>query len=114
MSERRRGQRPAQTEHPYHLAHGLLDHARYLMRTCDAEGATAAIQEARAIAGHLPCQPLLDRAAGIAPAKPAAQDQAAALHDLEESTNPVRGHCRPQRPDYARPDTSRMIPMRGQ
>jgi class 3 adenylate cyclase/tetratricopeptide (TPR) repeat protein len=77
---------------PYHLAHGLLDYAQYLMRTRDAEGAAAAIEEARAIAGHLRCQPLLDRAVSIAPAKPAVQDQVAALPDREESTDPAGGH----------------------
>jgi len=55
---------------PCHLAHGLLDYAQYLTRTRDAEGAAAAIKEARAIAGRLRCQPLLDRAADIAPANP--------------------------------------------
>ena len=50
---------------PYHLAHGLLDHAGHLLRTGDAEAAEAAetaIGEARDIAGRLRCQPLLDRA----------------------------------------------------
>jgi class 3 adenylate cyclase/predicted ATPase len=47
---------------PYHLAHGLLDHAGYLARRGDTDAATAAIDEARAIASRLRCQPLLDRA----------------------------------------------------
>jgi class 3 adenylate cyclase len=62
---------------PYHLAHGLLDHAEHLARLGGAEAATsgdeavgaeiaeagaAAIAEARAIARRLRCQPLLDRA----------------------------------------------------
>jgi hypothetical protein len=63
---------------PYHLAHGLLDHAEYLLAALDVaaaasvaaatsvagavETATAAIDEARDIAGRLRCQPLLDRA----------------------------------------------------
>jgi class 3 adenylate cyclase/tetratricopeptide (TPR) repeat protein len=51
---------------PYHLAHGLLDHAQHLARLPDAE---AAIGEARNIAGSLRCQPLLDRAATITPAR---------------------------------------------
>jgi AAA ATPase domain len=55
---------------PYHLAHGLLDHAQYLTRLPDAEAAGAAIGEARAIAGRLRCQPLLDRAADMTPAGP--------------------------------------------
>jgi class 3 adenylate cyclase/predicted ATPase len=51
---------------PYHLAHGLLDHAEYLLRTGDADAAAAAIAEARDIAGRLRCQPLLDRADALA------------------------------------------------
>jgi hypothetical protein len=35
---------------PYHLAHGLLDHAQYVMRTGNAEGAATAIKEAHGIA----------------------------------------------------------------
>ena len=50
---------------PYHLAHGLLDHAQYLTRLDDAEAAAAAIGEARDIARSLRCQPLLDRAARL-------------------------------------------------
>jgi class 3 adenylate cyclase/predicted ATPase len=52
---------------PYHLAHGLLDHAEYLLRAGDAGGAAAAMEEARDIAGRLRCQPLLDRAAALTP-----------------------------------------------
>jgi tetratricopeptide (TPR) repeat protein len=55
---------------PYHLAHGLLDHAQYLRRSGDADAAVLAIEEARGIAGRLRCQPLLDRAADITPAQP--------------------------------------------
>ena len=55
---------------PYHLAHGLLDHAQYLMRQDDAEAAAIAIQEARDIGQRLRCQPLLDRADAIERAKP--------------------------------------------
>jgi class 3 adenylate cyclase/predicted ATPase len=47
---------------PYHLAHGLLDHAEYLLRRDDDEAAGAAISEACDIAGRLRCAPLLDRA----------------------------------------------------
>ena len=54
---------------PYHLAHGLLDHAQYLSRRGDVEAASAAAGEARDIALRLRCQPLLDRAALI-PAEP--------------------------------------------
>ena len=56
---------------PYHLAHGLLDHAQYLTRLHDAEAADLATGEARTIAGRLRCQPLLDRAATLADARPA-------------------------------------------
>ncbi len=54
---------------PYHLAHGLLDQAQHLIRAGDAEAAAAAIDEARAIARQLGCQPLLDRADALVPAK---------------------------------------------
>ena len=52
---------------PYHLAHGLLDHAEYLARTGDAGAVAAAVGEARGIAARLCCQPLLDRAAALTP-----------------------------------------------
>jgi hypothetical protein len=55
---------------PYHLAHGLLDHAEYLVHTGDSEAAAAVVDEARDIAGRLRCQPLLDRAEAIERAKP--------------------------------------------
>ena len=55
---------------PYHLGHGLLDHAHHLTRLHDAEAAARALGEARTIAGHLRCQPLLDRAADLMPASP--------------------------------------------
>jgi class 3 adenylate cyclase/predicted ATPase len=47
---------------PYHLAHGLLDHAEYLTQRGDTDAAAWAIAEARGIADRLRCQPLLDRA----------------------------------------------------
>jgi class 3 adenylate cyclase/tetratricopeptide (TPR) repeat protein len=47
---------------PYHLAHGLLDHAQYLLSQGDAAAAALAIEEARDIGDRLRCQPLLDRA----------------------------------------------------
>ena len=53
---------------PYHLAHGLLDHAAFLTCLDDASAAAAATEEARDIASNLRCQPLLDRAASITPA----------------------------------------------
>ncbi len=53
---------------PYHLAHGLLDHAHYLSGSGgvgtsagSGTGADAATAEARDIATRLRCQPLLDR-----------------------------------------------------
>jgi hypothetical protein len=55
---------------PYHLAHGLLDHAQYLLGHEDADAAALAIEEARDIATRLRCQPLLDRAAELDPANP--------------------------------------------
>jgi class 3 adenylate cyclase/predicted ATPase len=55
---------------PYHLAHGLLDHAAYLAACGDADAAAAAIGEARGIAERLGCQPLLDRAETTQPARP--------------------------------------------
>ena len=54
---------------PYHLAHGLLDHAQHVTRLRDTKAAAAAIGEARTIAQQLRCQPLLDRAADMAPAE---------------------------------------------
>jgi class 3 adenylate cyclase/tetratricopeptide (TPR) repeat protein len=48
---------------PYHLAHGLLDHAEHLFSLGDATSAGLAVGEARDIAAHLGCMPLLDRAA---------------------------------------------------
>ena len=53
---------------PYHLAHGLLDHAAWLTAQGDSQSAAAAVTEATAIAARLGCQPLLDRAASLAPA----------------------------------------------
>ncbi len=47
---------------PYHLAHGLLDHAGHLTKAGDSQAAARAISEARGIAEKLRCQPLLDRA----------------------------------------------------
>ena len=55
---------------PYHLAHGLLDHAGYLTRLGETEAAAAAISEAAGIAARLGCQPLLDRADTIQQARP--------------------------------------------
>ena len=55
---------------PYHLAHGLLDHAAHLLRTGDDGAAAAATGEAAGIAERLGCQPLLDRAETIQPARP--------------------------------------------
>jgi len=53
---------------PYHLAHGLLDHAGYLTSRGDSDAAALAIEEARVIGRRLHCQPLLDRAVDLEPA----------------------------------------------
>ena len=55
---------------PYHLGHGLLDHAQHLTHLHDAEAAARATGEARDIARHLHCQPLLDLAAILTPTGP--------------------------------------------
>jgi len=55
---------------PYHLAHGLLDHAAYLTQLGDAEAAAPATGEARDIGRRLRCQPLLDRAGDMTPERP--------------------------------------------
>jgi hypothetical protein len=55
---------------PYHLAHGLLDHAACLLRLGEDEAAQAAIGEAAGISQRLRCQPLLDRADTIQPTRP--------------------------------------------
>ena len=47
---------------PYHLAHGLLDHAQYQLSRGEGDAAAQAIDAARAIGRRLRCQPLLDRA----------------------------------------------------
>jgi class 3 adenylate cyclase len=52
---------------PYHLAHGLLDHAEYLAAT-DRDAAETAISEAREIGERLRSQPLQDRAVRLADA----------------------------------------------
>ena len=57
---------------PYHLAHGLLDHAEYLTRQADHEAAGKAVAEARGIADRLHCQPLQDRASSLTPVPPPA------------------------------------------
>jgi class 3 adenylate cyclase len=53
---------------PYHLAHGLLDHAAHLSHLGDDQAAAAAIGEAAGIAARLGCQPLIDRAETTQPA----------------------------------------------
>ena len=55
---------------PYHLAHGLLDHAEHLRQRHDEPAAALAVDEARAIAHRLRCQPLLDRIAAVTSAEP--------------------------------------------
>ncbi|MGB6453138.1 MAG: AAA family ATPase [Streptosporangiaceae bacterium] len=53
---------------PYHLAHGLLDHAEYLTETGRSEAAAEAVADASAVATRLRCQPLLDRIDSISKA----------------------------------------------
>jgi len=55
---------------PYHLAHGVLDHAAYLLRVGHDQAAGAAVGEAAGIAERLRCPPLLDRAESIQPGRP--------------------------------------------
>jgi class 3 adenylate cyclase/predicted ATPase len=55
---------------PYHLAHGLLDHAEHLARHGDRDAAALAIEEARGIAERLRCQPLLARTDTVERAQP--------------------------------------------
>ena len=55
---------------PYHFAHGLLDHAAYLIRLGDADAAETAVSEAGDIAQRLRCQPLVDRAADLTRQQP--------------------------------------------
>ena len=57
---------------PYHLAHGLLDHAQHLLRGHQDGAAEAATAEARGIADRLRCPPVLDRADTIQPTTPRA------------------------------------------
>jgi len=66
---------------PYHLAHGLLDHAAHLAARGEAEAAAAAVGEAADIAQQLGCQPLLDRAKTIRSVGPA-------LLSRDEGTGP--------------------------
>jgi hypothetical protein len=54
---------------PYHLAHGLLDHAEHLTRLGHDDAAALATGEASDIARSLRCQPLLDRVANLSPAQ---------------------------------------------
>jgi class 3 adenylate cyclase len=65
-----RGEEAVRRQHsiPYHLAHGLLDHAEHLRRTGEDQAGEAAIGEAAGITDRLRCQPLLDRAADLSPA----------------------------------------------
>jgi hypothetical protein len=52
---------------PYHLAHGLLDQAWYLLRQGDADAAELAVDEAREIGRRLRCELLLDRGRTLTP-----------------------------------------------
>jgi class 3 adenylate cyclase/tetratricopeptide (TPR) repeat protein len=53
---------------PYHLAHGLLDHAEHLIHRGDTSAAALAVSESREIAHRLRCRPLLVRAEHVMPA----------------------------------------------
>lgn len=57
------------TSTPYHLAHGLLDHAALLAMNGDGPSATLAVAEAREIAERLRCRPLSDRVGEVAVAE---------------------------------------------
>ena len=57
-----------QDSQPDLLAHGLLDHAAYLLEHDDAAGAAVAVAEAREIGERLGCRPVLDRADRLSPA----------------------------------------------
>jgi tetratricopeptide (TPR) repeat protein len=59
---------------PYHLAHGLLDHADYLTDHGETNAAALVIEEARGVGHRLRCQPLLDRAADLTAAHPRARN----------------------------------------
>ncbi len=73
---------------PYHLAHGLLDHAAHLAARGDTEAARAAISEAVGIAARLGCQPLGDRAERTRPARPAPRPR---NEDTSQSELPAAG-----------------------
>jgi hypothetical protein len=65
-----------QARSPYHFPHGLLDHAEYLVKTGDQDGAAAPVAEASAFAQDLRCQPLIDRASElVAPLAPFGRSQ---------------------------------------
>jgi class 3 adenylate cyclase/predicted ATPase len=70
---------------PYHLAHGLLDHAEHLSHLDDDAAAGAAVGEARGIAQRLRCRPLLDRAADLPPAEPRSRASMVTALGPEES-----------------------------
>jgi tetratricopeptide (TPR) repeat protein len=55
---------------PYHLAHGLLDHAEYLIGVGDGDTAATAVTEARGIGDRLNCPPLLERADAVERIRP--------------------------------------------
>jgi class 3 adenylate cyclase/tetratricopeptide (TPR) repeat protein len=55
---------------PYHLAHGLLDYAEYLIRIGDDDSVALAVAEARGIGHRLSCPPLLERADAIERTRP--------------------------------------------
>jgi hypothetical protein len=73
---------------PYHLAHGLLDYVQYLVRTGDAEAAAPAVEEAGGIAGRLRCQPLLDRAVDLTPARTTSASPDLWRHPIRKNPRP--------------------------
>lgn len=53
---------------PYHVAHGLLDHAAYLRGEGDEQHAAGLVAEAREIGERLPCRLIVERARQLEPA----------------------------------------------
>jgi hypothetical protein len=51
---------------PYHLAHGLLDHAEFLIGAGDEVAAEVAVAEATEVGERLGCPPLVERAEALA------------------------------------------------
>ena len=56
---------------PFHLAHGMLDHAGYLISSGESDDAMALIEEARQIGERLGARPLVERATSMTAARDA-------------------------------------------